>query len=53
MIELESDKQFFILKTLNFLSSRPFFFIVPVGKKEFTNPFFKFLDFPGKNIKIF
>jgi hypothetical protein len=49
----EGDRQFPILKVLNFFSSRLSFFIIPVGKEGFINLFLGLLDFPGKNVKIF
>jgi hypothetical protein len=60
MIELESflikgikkDGQFFTLKILNSFSSRPFFFIISVGRKRFINLFFRLLDFFGKNAEM-
>jgi hypothetical protein len=48
----EKDEQFSALKVLNSPSSQPFFFIVPVGKERFTNPFLGLLDSPDKNIKM-
>jgi hypothetical protein len=47
------DRQFPTLKALNFPSPRPFSFTIPVGKEEFTNPFLRLLDSPGKNTEIF
>jgi hypothetical protein len=49
---VEKNGQLFILKALNFLSSRLFSFTVSVGGEESTDPFFKLLDFPGKNVKV-
>jgi hypothetical protein len=56
ILELEinkilSDRQLSALKALNFPSPRPFSFTVPV-REEFTDPFFRLLDSPGKNAEI-
>jgi hypothetical protein len=48
----EKDRQFLILKTLNFSSSRSFSFITLAKRKGFTNPFFRLLNFPDKNIEM-
>jgi hypothetical protein len=48
----KGNRQLFTLKALNSPSSQPFFFIVPVGKERFTNPFLGLLDSPDKNIKM-
>jgi hypothetical protein len=48
----KGNRQFFILKALNFLSSRFFSFTVSIGKKGSINPFLGFLDFPDKNIEM-
>jgi hypothetical protein len=49
---LEKDRQFLILKALNFFSPRPFSFIIPVGKEGFTNPFLGLLNSPGKSAEM-
>jgi hypothetical protein len=49
---VEGNGQFFILKTLNFFSPRPFSFTIPVGREGFTNPFFKLLNFSDKSAEI-
>jgi hypothetical protein len=49
---LERNKQLFILKVLNSFSPRSSFFTISVKRKGFTNPFFRLLDSPNKNVKI-
>jgi tRNA(Ile)-lysidine synthase TilS/MesJ len=51
IVELKSDGQLPALKALNSLSPRPSSFTVLVGK-GFTNPFFRLLNFPGKNAEM-
>jgi hypothetical protein len=51
-VELESDKQLFILGALNSFSPRFFSFTVPVGER-FIDPFFRFLDSPDKSAEVF
>jgi hypothetical protein len=50
---VKENKQFLVLRVLNFLSPRFFSFTVPVGGERFINLFFRFLDFSGKNVKVF
>jgi hypothetical protein len=49
---VKRNKQFLTLKTLNSFSPRFFSFTISVGKKGFTDPFFKLLNSPGKNAKM-
>jgi len=49
----KEDRQFPVLKTLNFFLSRPFSFTVPVGGEESINPFFRLLDSFSKNAEMF
>jgi hypothetical protein len=42
----------FLSGALNSLSSRFAFFIAPVEKKGFTDPFFRLLDSPGRNAEV-
>jgi len=49
---LKRDKQFLILKILNFLSPRLFSFTIFIGREKFTDPFFRLLNFPGKNAEV-
>jgi hypothetical protein len=46
-----SNRQFLVLRALNFFSPRSFFFIVPIGER-FTDPFFRLLDFFNKNAEM-
>jgi hypothetical protein len=50
---LEKDRQFLALKALNSLSPRSFSFTVSIGREGSTNPFFKLLNSPDKNVEIF
>jgi hypothetical protein len=43
----------FLPGALNFLSPRFASFTTPVERKEFTDSFLRFLDFPSKSIKMF
>jgi hypothetical protein len=47
---VERNGQFFVLKVLNFPSPRPFFFTILIKGKGFTDPFFRLLDFLGRNV---
>jgi hypothetical protein len=47
-----SDKQFPALRALNSFSFRSFSFTVFIRKEGFTDPFFKFLDFLGRNAEV-
>jgi hypothetical protein len=49
---IERNKQLSISGALNFPSSRPSFFTVPVKKEESTDPFLKLLDFSDRNTEI-
>jgi hypothetical protein len=42
----------FLPGALNSFSSRSASFIISVGKEEFINPFFRFLNSPGKNAEM-
>jgi hypothetical protein len=42
----------FLPGALNSFSSRSAFFTIPVKKERFINSFFRFLNSPGKNVKI-
>jgi hypothetical protein len=42
----------FLPGTLNSFSSRFAFFTVLVKREGFTNPFFRFLDFSGRNAEM-
>jgi hypothetical protein len=48
----ERNKQFFILKVLNFLSPRSFSFITLAKRERFINLFFRLLDSPDRNAKV-
>jgi hypothetical protein len=50
---LKGNGQFFILKVLNFFSSRPFSFIIFVGGEGSTNSFLGLLDSLSRNVKVF
>jgi hypothetical protein len=57
ILELEidkilSDKQLPALEALNSLSPRPSSFTIPVGREGSTDPFFRLLDFSGKNAEM-
>jgi hypothetical protein len=47
----KKDRQLLILKILNSPSPRPFFFIIPVGKRSI-NPFFGLLNSSNKNAEM-
>jgi hypothetical protein len=47
----ERDKQLFTLKVLNSPSPR-FFFFITLAKKGFTDPFFRLLDSPDRNVRM-
>jgi hypothetical protein len=50
---LKKDRQFLILKALNFFSPRFFSFTVFIKGKGFINPFFRLLDSLDRNTGIF
>jgi hypothetical protein len=49
---VKGDKQLPALKALNSFSPRLFFFIIPVKKERFTDPFFRLLDSLNKSAKV-
>jgi hypothetical protein len=58
MVELEffpveSIRKVVLSKILKNFSPRSAFFTVSVRGKRFIKFFFKFLNFPGKNVKVF
>jgi hypothetical protein len=48
----KGDRQFPALKILNFFSSRPSSFIIPVKEEGFINPFLGLLNFFGKSAEM-
>jgi hypothetical protein len=49
---LERNRQFFVLKALNFFSPRFFFFIILAEREGSTDPFFGFLNSFDRSIEV-
>jgi hypothetical protein len=49
---LEKNRQLFILRILNFFSSRSSSFTISVKRERFINPFFRLLDSPNRSAEM-